>query len=223
MGKKNVPLTGHDLSEPHSMPGAQAAAVASYKRRNLAKPTLPALRLSTRRHGGVISADICVDHPDALDGYRIIGDAIGSGDGHFVAGMVRDITGVGIKKKGDDLEPDLERANFALSVIKEIGPRDAVESLLATQMAVIHIATMKTAAVYASCTTMKNLEMGERSLNRLTRTFAAQVEALKRHRSKGEQRVIVERVYVQEGGQAVVGMVEQQPEGVGRGHVKLVG
>ena len=47
----------------------------------------------------------------------------------------------------------------------------------------------------------------ERSLNRLTRTFAAQVEALKRYRSKGTQRFYVERVNVHEGGQAVVGKV----------------
>ena len=44
-------------------------------------------------------------------------------------------------------------------------------------------------------------------MNRLARTFAAQVEALKRYRSKGEQRVVVERVTVNEGGQAVVGNI----------------
>jgi hypothetical protein len=49
--------------------------------------------------------------------------------------------------------------------------------------------------------------MHERALNRLARTYAAQVEALKRYRSKGEQRVIVERVTVNEGGRAIVGNV----------------
>lgn len=46
------------------------------------------------------------------------------------------------------------------------------------------------------------LEAFERSMNRLARTFAAEVEALKRYRSKGEQRVIVKHVTVREGGQA---------------------
>ncbi len=55
----------------------------------------------------------------------------------------------------------------------------------------------------------------ESALNRLTRTFAAQIEALKRYRSKGEQRVYVERVNVGEGGQAIVGLV-----GEGGGSVK---
>ena len=45
-------------------------------------------------------------------------------------------------------------------------------------------------------------------LNKLTRTFATQVEALKRYRSKGEQKVTVEHVTVNEGGQAIVGNVE---------------
>ncbi len=46
------------------------------------------------------------------------------------------------------------------------------------------------------------------ALNKLARTFTTQVEALKRYRSKGEQRVIVEHVTVNEGGQAIVGSVE---------------
>ncbi len=52
-----------------------------------------------------------------------------------------------------------------------------------------------------------HFETYERSLNRLARTFAAQMEALKRYRSKGDQRIIVERVTVENGGQAIVGNV----------------
>jgi hypothetical protein len=53
------------------------------------------------------------------------------------------------------------------------------------------------------------------SVNKLARTFAAQVEALKRHRSAGEQTIKVEHVTVNEGGQAVVGIVH--PQGGERG------
>jgi hypothetical protein len=45
------------------------------------------------------------------------------------------------------------------------------------------------------------------SFNKLARTFAAQVEALKRYRSSGEQTMRVEHVTVNEGGQAIVGNV----------------
>jgi hypothetical protein len=51
---------------------------------------------------------------------------------------------------------------------------------------------------------MEGMEAHDRILNSLARTFVAQVEALKRYRSKGEQRVIVERVTVEKGGQAIV-------------------
>jgi hypothetical protein len=44
---------------------------------------------------------------------------------------------------------------------------------------------------------------------------AAQVEALKRYRSGGEQKMTVQHVHVAEGGQAIVGNVSAPTEGVG--------
>ena len=44
--------------------------------------------------------------------------------------------------------------------------------------------------------------------NKLARTFAAQVEALRKHRTGGEQRVTVQHVNVADGGQAIVGNVK---------------
>ncbi|WP_146101357.1 hypothetical protein [Bradyrhizobium sp. AC87j1] len=49
--------------------------------------------------------------------------------------------------------------------------------------------------------------------NKLSRTFATLLEALNRHRGKGQQKVTVEHVHVHAGGQAVVGVVE--PQGAG--------
>ena len=50
-------------------------------------------------------------------------------------------------------------------------------------------------------------DSAERAFNKLARTFTAQVEALKRYRSAGEQTVRVEHVTVNDGGQAIVGNV----------------
>ena len=52
-------------------------------------------------------------------------------------------------------------------------------------------------------------------LTKLTRTYAAQTEALKRYRSGGEQKMTVQHVHVAEGGQAIVGNVSAPAEGVG--------
>ena len=46
-------------------------------------------------------------------------------------------------------------------------------------------------------------------LNKLTRTFTSQMEALNRHRGKGQQKMTVEHVHVHDRGQAIVGSVTQ--------------
>jgi len=43
--------------------------------------------------------------------------------------------------------------------------------------------------------------------NKLSRTYVVLLDALNRHRGKGQQNVTVEHVHVHSGGQAVVGMV----------------
>jgi hypothetical protein len=47
----------------------------------------------------------------------------------------------------------------------------------------------------------------ERALNRLARTFAAQVETLKKYRTGGEQKVTVQHVSVNDNTQAIAGNV----------------
>ena len=44
--------------------------------------------------------------------------------------------------------------------------------------------------------------------NKLSRTYAVLLDALNRHRGKGQQKVTVEHVHVHAGGQAVVGSIE---------------
>jgi hypothetical protein len=94
-----------------------------------------------------------------------------------------------------------------LSVVKGIKPRDQTEAMLAAQMAAIHAATMTFAKRLANVEDIPQQDSAERALNKLARTFAMQMEALKRYRTGGEQKVTVQHVSVQEGGQAIVGNV----------------
>jgi hypothetical protein len=98
-------------------------------------------------------------------------------------------------------------ANFALAAIQGIAPRDTTESLLATQMSAAHMAAMAAARKMAGADTLAQYEGYERAFNKLARTFAAQVEALKRYRTGGEQRVVVQHVTIDGGSQAIVGNV----------------
>ena len=98
-----------------------------------------------------------------------------------------------------------------LSVVKGVKPVDQVEAMLAAQMATIHIAIMTFARRLANVGTIPQQDSAERALNKLTRTYTTQMEALKRYRTGGEQRMTVQHVNVSEGGQAIVGNVSQSP------------
>src|SRR6202041_2737779 len=101
------------------------------------------------------------------------------------------------------------------AVVKGIEPRDQIEAMLAAQMAAVHMASMKFARRLAHVENIPQQDSAERAFNKLTRTFAAQMSALKEYRSKGEQKMTVQHVRVAEGGQAIVGNVNATPEGVG--------
>ena len=88
-------------------------------------------------------------------------------------------------------------------------PRDQVEAMLAAQMAAVHQAILTLAPRLAQADTIDQQDSAERAFNKLVRSFAAQMEALKRYRTGGEQKVTVQHVSVNEGGQAIVGNVTQ--------------
>ena len=95
-----------------------------------------------------------------------------------------------------------------LEIVEDIGPRDAVERLLAVQMATTHVALMRVGMKFAHADVMSQFEAFERAYNKLARTYTAQVEALRKHRNGGKQTVTVQHVNVGNGGQAIVGHVE---------------
>lgn len=103
---------------------------------------------------------------------------------------------------------DSGASTFALGFVDAMEPRDAAETLLLAQMAAIHRAAMMMARRLNHAENLRQQDAAERALNKLARTYGAQVEGLKRYRSKGQQLVRVERVTVQSGGQAVVGSVQ---------------
>jgi hypothetical protein len=71
--------------------------------------------------------------------------------------------------------------------VKGIQPRDQLEVMLAAQMAAVHMASMTFARRLAQVENIPQQDSAERAFNKLTRTFATQMEALKRYRTGGEQ------------------------------------
>ncbi|MEM9392794.1 MAG: hypothetical protein AAGA38_02990 [Pseudomonadota bacterium] len=107
-------------------------------------------------------------------------------------------------------------SNFAVGFINTMQPRDATELLLLSQMAATHEATMMLARRLNRAETLQQQDGAERAFNKLARTFTTQMEALKRYRAKAQQTVRVERVTVEDGGQAIVGSVEARGVGSDR-------
>ena len=103
---------------------------------------------------------------------------------------------------------DADAYSFAIGFVKSIDPRDELEAMLAAQMVAAHVCALDSSRRFLSATTYEGKGAAERAMNKFSRTFSAQVETLKRHRQKAQQTVRVERVTVNDGGQAIVGSVE---------------
>ena len=97
-----------------------------------------------------------------------------------------------------------------MAILQGIKPQDVIEGMLAVQMIGVHNMAME--AMRLVMISDQHPEAKDRNTNRATkllRTFAAQMEALKKYRTGGQQKMIVEHVHVHQGGQAIVGSVSQ--------------
>ena len=112
-------------------------------------------------------------------------------------------------KTGPELVAEVEtRTNVAMGIMHGIGPRDMVEGLLAAQLTGLHNLSMSMMKRAARCETPESQESAARQVAKVQGAFLATAEGLKRWRGGGTvQRVVVERVEVAAGGQAIVGAV----------------
>ena len=89
-----------------------------------------------------------------------------------------------------------------------INPKDDVEGMLVAQMIATNAATME--CFRRAMNREQPFDARQLNLsfaNKLSRTYAMQMDALQRYRGKGQQKVTVEHVHVHAGGQAIVGAV----------------
>ena len=177
------------LTSPETMPVAsndRAAIIAS-----------PRVKLRRKR--------ILIDHPDTNTGERLLAEALGAVDRDALHGLLSQL----VKASAVGRKPDQGNLSFMVSMLKSIAPRDSLEAMLATQMVGIHLASMRCACRLACTDDVPQQESLTRALTRLSRTFAAQMEALNRHRSNGTCAITVQNLSVQDGGKAVVGHFTQ--------------
>jgi hypothetical protein len=113
---------------------------------------------------------------------------------------------------GDELtERSTRRINATFAAILETDPQDATELMLATQMATIHNTVMSYSGLAMKEQPIETAGFYVNSIAKLMRTYTTQMEALNKYRNKGKQQITVkhQHVNVNEGGQAIVGDVNQ--------------
>ncbi len=111
--------------------------------------------------------------------------------------------------KNSDAETRDTQLSATVAALAGIGPKDELEGMMTAQLIAAYNAAMES---YRRAMIGEQTFEGRREnlsqANKLSRTYAALIEALNHHRGKGQQKVTVEHVHVHSGGQAVVGMVE---------------
>jgi hypothetical protein len=141
-----------------------------------------------------------LDHGDQRIGDLLLADGLGISEPSFLGGYLNGVIRASTAHSADDLAS----ANSILGAIYGMKPCDEAEAMLIAQMVATHDLAMTFAGQAARAENIPQQDAAVNGLTKLTRTYAAQMAELKHYRTGGEQRVIVQRVDVREGGQAVV-------------------
>jgi hypothetical protein len=131
----------------------------------------------------------------------------GSDSGDFCNILARQVIS-SLWREHSDTDGRARQTSAALAAMIGIRPRDELEGMLVGQLVATHNASME--CYRRAMIGEQTFEARRENLNqanKLSRTYAALVEALDRHRGKGQQHVKVEHVHVHHGGQAIVGSV----------------
>lgn len=101
-------------------------------------------------------------------------------------------------------------ANRVMALLHGIQPQDEIEGMLAVQMVGVHNVVaelLKRVMLIGQTDIGKELNVNQAA--KMMRVFIAQMDALKKYRTGGQQKMVVEHVHVNKGGQAIVGTVNQ--------------
>ena len=203
--KEKTPNKAKAIAKPYERTEAEKAFMQDFQARKNAKPEVPKGALEITGTGKERTASLRFLHNDAELAQALIQDSFGTTDNGFADGLTKQISS-SIKNHGPDaLQQEFD---FMISAVAGIEPRDQLEAMLAAQMAAVHVQMMTFARRLAHVDNIPQQDSAERAFNKLARTFTTQMEALKKYRTGGEQKMTVEHVHVHEGGQAIVGNVQ---------------
>jgi hypothetical protein len=189
---RNASVAKKPASLPSTQPEpteAEQAEIRAFAKRKKARRQASRFAVD-RQDGGQVRVMPVDVHADAA-GARLM-NALGVTDLDLAGRLVMQI--VNATHLQSTNEPvSAENLNAALAAVAGIGPRDEAEAMLAAQMVGVHWLTMDLLRK-ANDPALRN-DAGNMAV-KLLRTFTTQLEALKRYRSAGEQRVVVQHQHV---------------------------
>lgn len=205
MAKKSIV----GAAEPYVPTEREAAAISRTKKRMMDRRKLPKLSITVDEKG---VANIAPEHPDLGTASAMDLDAFGLGANGEFTSLLKGVVNFSTKNG----RADEEQANEALQLIVGIGPRNTTEAMLAVQMAAVHLATLEAARrMHRTTLEVEAVSVNTKTLANLARTFAMQVETMKKLKGGGQQKVVVEHkhYYLAPGAiansQAILGGVSQ--------------
>jgi hypothetical protein len=178
---------------------AEKEALGRFLARKEGRPSAP--RVSIRHEGETDVISLTQGDPRVSS--AVVMDALGICEAEFANWYLSQI--IDAAKPGK--RADEKTTNAMIAGIAAMRPRDEAEAMLIAQMIATHELAMTFARRLKHVENIPQQDSAANALTKLTRTYAAQMAGLKHYRTGGEQRVIVQRVDVREGEQAVVGIV----------------
>ena len=184
------------VATPYEPTPYERKLMETYRARRKEKPPAPRMKVSEK--DGVTK--LAPDHPEPSVAHVRLLEALGTRDFDFLDGFLKQLCSVGSHSRS----VDEDGLNFMLAVVKGIEPRDQVEAMLAAQMAATHNAIMTFARRLNHVENIPQQDSAERAFNKLARTFTSQMETLKRYRSEGQQKILVQHSTTVNADQAVI-------------------
>jgi hypothetical protein len=191
--------------KPYQTTPAEKEAVRRILAHRQGRSSAP--QVSIRHESG--TAAISLKQGDSIVASAVFMDALGICEEDFASWYLSQI--IEVARPG--ARADEKATNAMLAGIAAMRPRDETEAMLIAQMIATHELAMTFARRLKHIENIPQQDSAVNGLTKLTRTYAAQMEALKRYRSGGEQKMTVQHVHVAEGGQAIVGNVNAPTRG----------
>jgi hypothetical protein len=125
-------------------------------------------------------------------------------DPDFLSGIHKQLGALSVIKNGDP-----RGYGYVHSVLKE--PRNRFEMMLVTQMLALHDAVINSAKSLGEARSLDEVNCYGNMFSKLTRSFSNHMQTLHQCRSGGEHKVTFNNVSIKEGGQAIMGVVSNNP------------